>query len=253
MQLWPENTLASFREAIRLGAHMIELDVRLSKDGQPMVIHDQNVDRTTNGTGNVAELVLDELKQFHIRDPKRGILKQEHIPTLAETLDIMPRNIWLNLHLKGKADRGGWWSRLTRAVSRKNTQTSLPATVTRMLAGRGRLHQAFLACGGTHAGAARHEHPQVQICYLLRGSDSQQAVREAVEFGAQFIQLSARRPPTTELISLLKQHGIRITYGFADSTAGLRQLFAAGIEFPLVNNIHELMPHAAALGLEPVS
>lgn len=252
MQIWPENTLASFREANRLGAHMIELDVRLSKDGHPMVTHDQAIGRTTNGEGNVADLRLDELQRLQIRDPAHG-LTEERIPTLAETLDMMPRNIWLNLHLKGKADRGGWWSGFMRAIFRRSVQTDLAATVTRMLAERGRLHQAFLACGGAHAKAARHEHPEVQICYLLRGSDSRQAVHEAVAFGAQFIQLSARRPATPELVSLLKQHGIRITYGFADSPDALRQLFAAGIDFPLVNNIHELMPHAVELGLDPVS
>ena len=52
----PENTLASFEEAIRLGARLVEFDVRLSLDGVPVVMHDATVDRTTDGTGPVHEL-----------------------------------------------------------------------------------------------------------------------------------------------------------------------------------------------------
>ena len=60
----PENTLAAFREAIQLGAHMIEFDVALSKDGQLVLMHDTTVDRTTDGDGPVSELTLAELKKL---------------------------------------------------------------------------------------------------------------------------------------------------------------------------------------------
>ena len=60
----PENTLAAFREAIRLGVHMIEFDVALSKDGQLVLMHDTTVDRTTHGNGPVSELTLAELKKL---------------------------------------------------------------------------------------------------------------------------------------------------------------------------------------------
>jgi glycerophosphoryl diester phosphodiesterase len=60
----PENTLAAFREAIRLGVHMIEFDVALSKDGQLVLMHDTTVDRTTDGDGPVSELTLAELKKL---------------------------------------------------------------------------------------------------------------------------------------------------------------------------------------------
>ena len=58
----PENTLESFKKAIELGCDAIELDVRLSKDGQLVVIHDAKVNRTTNGKGLVSEKTLKELK-----------------------------------------------------------------------------------------------------------------------------------------------------------------------------------------------
>ncbi|MEU1789928.1 glycerophosphodiester phosphodiesterase family protein [Streptomyces sparsogenes] len=79
----PENTLRSFRHAHRVGAEGVELDVRVSRDGRLVVIHDATVDRTTDGTGEVASLSLAELREL---DAGRG----ERIPTLSEALDAFP-------------------------------------------------------------------------------------------------------------------------------------------------------------------
>ena len=62
--LWPENTLHAFHKALELGADMIELDLRMSGDGVPVVLHDRSVDRTTDGTGLVQDLTLRELKKL---------------------------------------------------------------------------------------------------------------------------------------------------------------------------------------------
>ena len=58
----PENTLTSFKEAVRVGSDGIELDVHLTKDGHLVVIHDETVDRTTNGTGEIRNLTLAKIK-----------------------------------------------------------------------------------------------------------------------------------------------------------------------------------------------
>jgi glycerophosphoryl diester phosphodiesterase len=71
----PENSLAAFRSAWRLGAHMIELDVHLSRDGFPVVTHDDTVDRTTTGSGPVASLRLSQLQRLGI-------------PALEDVLDL---------------------------------------------------------------------------------------------------------------------------------------------------------------------
>ena len=69
----PENTIAAFKEAIRLGVHMIEFDVQMSKDGELVVIHDKSVDRTTNGQGKVSDLSLIELKHLDAGSWKNSI------------------------------------------------------------------------------------------------------------------------------------------------------------------------------------
>ncbi len=85
----PENTLASFQRALALGADAIELDVRLSRDGVPIVMHDATLERTTNGAGPVSALTLTELRRLDAGswfDPK---FQGERISTLDEALAIV--------------------------------------------------------------------------------------------------------------------------------------------------------------------
>ena len=78
----PENTIPSFEEAIRLGAGIVEFDVRLSRDGVPVVIHDPAVDRTTDGRGPVHELGAAELSSLNAGTEA----EPTPVPTLAEVL-----------------------------------------------------------------------------------------------------------------------------------------------------------------------
>lgn len=89
----PENTLGAFQRALALGTHGIELDVHLSSDGVPVVIHDATVERTTDGKGAVAELTLAELKEL---DAGQG----ERIPTLAEVLDLVGSAAHVDIEVK---------------------------------------------------------------------------------------------------------------------------------------------------------
>ena len=84
----PENTLEAFRLAMEMGADGFELDVHLSKDGELVVIHDETVDRTTDGTGLVRELTLAQLKEL---DASNGMAayKGAKIPTLGEVFDLI--------------------------------------------------------------------------------------------------------------------------------------------------------------------
>ncbi len=77
----PENTMAAFAQAVEDGADWLEFDVQMSNDGVLVVIHDETVDRTTNGTGAVADLTLSELKALDAGDG-------QHIPTFAEVIDL---------------------------------------------------------------------------------------------------------------------------------------------------------------------
>lgn len=90
----PENTLISFEKAIDLNADGIELDVHLTSDGHLVVIHDETIDRTTNGKGQVHTMTLQELKSFNAG-------KNQEIPTLIEVFDLVNRRCLINIELKG--------------------------------------------------------------------------------------------------------------------------------------------------------
>lgn len=91
----PENTLISFQKALDLGVDGIELDVHLSADKKVVVIHDETIDRTTNGHGIVNQMVLSQLQQYKI-------LKRQKIPTLIKVFDLVNKKCFINIELKGK-------------------------------------------------------------------------------------------------------------------------------------------------------
>lgn len=91
--LEPENTLAAFREAVRLGVDGVELDVRCVGE-ELVVFHDEDLDRTTDGHGAVASADLEALRRL---DAGHG----ERVPTLAEVLAAVPERVLVNVELKG--------------------------------------------------------------------------------------------------------------------------------------------------------
>ena len=90
----PENTLRAFRHALALGVDGIELDVHATADGIPVVIHDRDVGRTTNGSGYVDEIPLALVKTFDAGDG-------ESVPTLAEVLALVEDVAHLDIEIKG--------------------------------------------------------------------------------------------------------------------------------------------------------
>lgn|GEM_PF-902236 len=102
---YPENTVTSFSKAVELyecGLTGIETDIQLTKDGHMVVIHDESIDRTTNGHGCVKDFTLDDLRQFSIDTGDSE--HPEHIPTIEEVLDLLEdsfkRGLLLNIELK---------------------------------------------------------------------------------------------------------------------------------------------------------
>ncbi len=91
--LAPENTLAGFAKAVALAVDAVELDVQMAA-GEVVVIHDQRVDRTTDGAGLVAELSFAALRRLDAGDG-------QVVPTLNEVLDAVPEQVMVNIELKG--------------------------------------------------------------------------------------------------------------------------------------------------------
>lgn len=105
----PENTITAFALAVEQGADGIELDVQLSADGVPVVIHDSSVERTTNGRGAVSKLTLEQLQKLDAGDGRA-------VPTLDEVFEIFGPTLLYNVELKT-----GFWpdSNLAAAVAER--------------------------------------------------------------------------------------------------------------------------------------
>ena len=98
---YPENTMLAFKKCLNLNIYGIELDVQKTKDNQLVVIHDEKVDRTFNGTGYIKDMTLNELKSLNsnFRDYENN--KDCKIPTLKEVLTLFkPTDFIINIELK---------------------------------------------------------------------------------------------------------------------------------------------------------
>jgi len=94
----PENSLAAVKEGIRLGVDIVEIDVKVSKDGIPMLMHDGKINRTTNGKGDLEEQTFADLRALQL--VVKGKSTNEKIPTLEEVLNVAKGKIMVDLDLK---------------------------------------------------------------------------------------------------------------------------------------------------------
>ncbi len=99
----PENTIASVKRAIEMGLKFIEIDVQLTKDKKVVVIHDYLLDRTTEGSGWVKEHTFEEIKQFSAGSWFSDEYVSEKVPALEEILEILPKDVMLNIEVKNIA------------------------------------------------------------------------------------------------------------------------------------------------------
>ena len=136
----PENTIPAVESAIAGGFAYVEVDVVLTKDGQPVLMHDRTVDRTTNGHGKVAELTLAEVRALDAGAWFDASFAGTRVPTLEEFLDVLAasnskglielKGVWdaeaATAHLGGRR-RGGWSATSrSRASTPARSRTSRP-------------------------------------------------------------------------------------------------------------------------------
>ena len=99
----PENSIQSVRNCIALGVDMVEIDVRRTRDAHLVLMHDETVDRTTDGTGKISDLTLREIKQYRLKANIGGAgakLTDERVPLLEEILKVAKSKILINLDIK---------------------------------------------------------------------------------------------------------------------------------------------------------
>lgn len=179
--LKPENTLAGYRFAVELGVDMIEGDVRMSRDGRAVIMHDSTVDRTTNGRGAVADQTFDELRRLDAGDGER-------IPSLDEYLDLV-------------RETG------IRALVEVKSRGALEACIDGIL-GRGLQEQAVLTGRREWMAEAKSKHPGIAVGVPGMGF----AVEELDEIralGAEGVGIHTSRL-STEIVAACHDRGLTV-------------------------------------------
>jgi glycerophosphoryl diester phosphodiesterase len=93
---YPENSLKGFESAIEMGVDIIEVDLAITKDGVIVIMHDETIDRTTNGKGKPSDYTLSELSQFTLKTGS-GTVSRHKIPTLEEVMNLAKGKVLVNL------------------------------------------------------------------------------------------------------------------------------------------------------------
>jgi glycerophosphoryl diester phosphodiesterase len=231
----PENTLSAFREAVALGAHQVEFDVRRSADGEIVVVHDASVDRTTDGRGRVAAHTFAELRRLDAGSWWGDRFRGERIPTLAEALDVLPEDVWINIQIKRREPLG--------------------EDVARAVVESGRRHQVLVACGNDAARRVRAVCAELRICNLARQKTRAAYVEHAIAVQADFIQFHYLRGPVEPaLAERAHRAGLRVNLfcGPGVTATQLEADFAAGVDFVLVDDLPLALRVAQRLGIAPV-
>ncbi|TKD72661.1 glycerophosphodiester phosphodiesterase [Pseudalkalibacillus hwajinpoensis] len=116
----PENTMAAFEKSVEMKADYFELDVQLTKDGELIVIHDTSVDRTTNGSGKVKDMTLEELKHLDAGSWFGEEFAGEKLPTLGEVLDAYRGKSGILIELKSPSLYPGIEEKVAAELAKRN-------------------------------------------------------------------------------------------------------------------------------------
>lgn len=122
----PENTLPSFQQALQKGADGVELDAKLTVDGQVIVIHDMTVDRTTNGKGRVASFKLDDIRKLDAGTWFNEKFSGTKVPMLAEVFELVGKDKLINIELTNySTPRDGLVLKVCELIKRHNIQKQI--------------------------------------------------------------------------------------------------------------------------------
>ena len=229
---FPENTIPAFKEALRLGVHMMEFDVWLSKDNHLIIMHDPSVDRTTNGKGLISNLTYDEIKSLDAGSWKAPEFAGVNVPTFEEVLEIMPNNIWLNIHIK----------RIPAATKR----------VAELIVSHNRIHQSVMAVNKEMINIVKEVNNDIKICNMDRTDSPKKYVNETIAMRCEFIQLTESADSLLSvLVQKLKENNVKINYYSTNSPDKLEQLFNSGVDFILVDDTRQMLNVAERIGINP--
>jgi len=217
----PENTLVAFKSAMEAGSDMIELDVHISKDGEVIVIHDDSLNRTTNGKGRVADHTLEQLKQMDAGGWFGAHFTGERIPTLKEVLELARGRTLVNIEIKsGDLGRYGVKDLAERALQEVE---------------RAGMEQQVLFGSFDPQALQRIQEKNPRVPTALISSKKWDFPQEITQ-GQPFAILSCRKSVLTQdNISRAKQKGLKVFVWTLDTEEEMEQFLNWGIDGIITN------------------
>jgi glycerophosphoryl diester phosphodiesterase len=215
---YPENTLAAFQAAVDLGVDAVELDVRRTKDGEIVVLHDAMLDRTTDGSGPLAAYTWEELQMFSAGEWFDATFRAERIPRLADVFPILRDRAELLIEIK---------------------ETGIEDAVVRLIWAHGAL--GSVSCGSFDRGsilAVRKLDPAIPVCLIAVSCESKD-VPALVKAGIRGVNLEYHHL-SPELLEVLHDAKLAVNAWTVDAAADLGRLAAMGVDAITTNDPAEL-------------
>jgi glycerophosphoryl diester phosphodiesterase len=208
----PENTFAAFRRAVAQGVSFIETDLHLTRDAHFVAIHDEKVDRTTNGRGSIHEMTLAEARRLDAGSWFASEFMGERIPTLEEILEFTRKNdVVFYLELKPS----GFWGGEHALISALRDTGEIPRSV-------------IISFDPTILAALRKFEPTL-MTGLLHDGQIVNPFEKASEIGAR--QLAVRGDLVTpNLLQEARKRDLQVVCWTVNSPAHMRMLAAVGVD-----------------------
>jgi glycerophosphoryl diester phosphodiesterase len=208
----PENTLAAFKKAVTLGATFIETDLQLTRDARLVAIHDESVNRTTNGKGAVHDMTLAELRRLDAGSWFGSEYAGERLPTLAEILEFAKKyDVVFYLELKP----GGSWGAEHALISSLRESGQIARIV-------------VISFDAAVIATVRKIEP-ILMTALLYDGNIEKPLDRAVEVGAR--QLAIRADLVTPwLLTAARKKDLQVVCWTVNHSAHMRLLMSAGVD-----------------------
>lgn len=214
----PENTLRAFQMALEIGVDEIELDLRSTRDGHLVVMHDATVDRTTDGTGVIGELTLAEIRTLDAGWAFGEQFRGERVPTWEEALDLVQCKVRLNVHLKEGGNPNGVYER----------------KVTKVLRTFRMMDDSILACHDESVGIFAAIDPRIACRIFPNNRSPEEYIRSSAEMGLRTTQ-PGRDMTTPEFVRKAHDAGLGVHVFYADTPEDMRTYIKMGVDGILTN------------------
>lgn len=230
----PENTIAAFSQALKDGTEGIEFDVRLTRDGVPVVFHDSTLKRIAGAEDRISEIRSDELKSIDagswfngaFPDLAKSRFAKERIPTLEETMEFLKDFTgWIYVELKSAADMAGLAKAVGEILSRYSGKLKLIVKSFNFEA----IPQVSAICPGIETAALFAPN----IMHILRKEKKLITITREMNFDRLSLHFSLA---TKRLMGMAALEELPVTIWTADSPRWIRKSHVLGIDSLITNN-----------------